>query len=55
MKKLRYKTKKEFDLSIEDMPTGFTKDHTYEYEFKKGKLKSKKIKLKPKDIQKIMK
>lgn len=53
MKKLRYKTKKEPDISLDEIPAGFTATHSFEYEVKKGKVKLNKKKLSNKDIKKL--
>ena len=53
MKRLRYKTKKEPDISLADLPQDFTPTHAYEYKFKRGKLKPHKIKLTNSQIKKL--
>ena len=53
MKKLRYKTKKEPNIGLDDLPQDFTPTHAYEYQFKKGKLKPHKVKLKNSQIKKL--
>ena len=53
MKRLRYKTKKEPEVSLEDLPTGFTHTHAYEYKLKNGKVKPQKKKLTQQNIKKL--
>lgn len=53
MKRLRYKTKKEPEVSLEDLPSGFTHTHSYEYKVEKGKVKPHKKKLTQQEIKKL--
>lgn len=53
MKRLRYKTKKDNEIPIQDLPSGFTPTHTYTYTVKKGKLKPHKHKLTNHEINKL--
>lgn len=55
MKKLRYKTKKEPEVGLDDLPNEFTPTHAYSYSVKKGKLKPHKVKLTNKEIKKFKK
>lgn len=53
MKRLRYKTKKEPEISLKDIPEGFTQTHAFEYTVENGKLKPHKKKLTTKQIKKL--
>ncbi len=53
MKRLRYKTKKESELGLDDLPQGFTPTHSFEYEVKNGKVKPHKKKLTQNQINKL--
>ncbi len=53
MKRLRYKNKQEKQISIDEVPQGFTPTHVFEYKFIKGKLKTRKRKLTKQEIKKL--
>ncbi len=53
MKRLRYKTKSELYISLEDLPQEFTPTHVYTYSIENGKLKPHKHKLTKSEIKKL--
>lgn len=53
MKRLRYKTKSELYISLDDLPQEFTPTHVYTYSIENGKLKPHKHKLTKTEIKKL--
>lgn len=55
MKRLRYRTKTNNEIPLENIPQGFTPTHVYEYKIVKGKMKAFKKKLTKSEIKKLSK